>query len=92
LPIGDNRNRNNVVIHFLNLKGIFSFGTKEKMPIKGLEKGDGVPPSPKAMARQVGTEGKNRSSKRFSFFPKSNYQPLSETKLSKKARFYESRC
>jgi hypothetical protein len=40
------------------LKGIFSFETKEKMPIKGLEKGDGVPPSPKAMAGQVGEEGK----------------------------------
>lgn len=31
------------------------------MPIKGLEKGDGVPPLPVAMAGQVGEEGKNLS-------------------------------
>ncbi len=31
------------------------------MTIKGLEKGDGVPPPHKAMAGQVGTEEKNLS-------------------------------
>ena len=33
----------------------------KKVPIKGLEKGDGVPPPHKAMAGQVGEEGKNLS-------------------------------
>jgi hypothetical protein len=47
------------------------------MPIKGLEKGDGVPPSPKAVAGQVGEAAKNYSRKGFFLFPKSNDQPLS---------------
>ena len=61
---------------FTKQNGIFSFETKEKMPIKGLEKGDGVPPSPVAMAGQVGKEGKNLSLKGFSLFPKSDNQPF----------------
>ena len=40
------------------------------MPIKGLEKKDGVPPSHKAMAGQVGEGKKNLSLKGFFSFPK----------------------
>ena len=49
------------------------------MPIKGLEKGDGVPPSPKAMAGQVGEEEKNLPQKGFFLFLK--YLPVLGTEL-----------
>ncbi len=54
----------------------------KKVPIKGLEKGDGVPPPHKAMAGQVGEEGKNLSSK--GLFPLLKYRPLLGTEQTLK--------
>ena len=66
----DNKIENNIDICFLNLNGTFLCVTqKRKVPIEGWVKVDGIPPSYKAMAGQVGEAGKNRSSKRFFLLP-----------------------
>jgi hypothetical protein len=58
--------RYNIVIHFLNLKGIYLFALqKDKCQEKVWKRVMGF-----------GEAGKKLSSKVFSRFPKSNYQPL----------------
>ena len=65
---------------FSELEGHFSFCvTKRKVPRKGWKKGDGVPPSHKAVAGQVGEAEQDRSGKSFLRVPKSNCQPSSGT-------------
>ena len=55
----DNKIENNIDICFLNLNGTFLCVTqKRKVPIEGWVKVDGIPPSYKAMAGQVGEAGK----------------------------------